>query len=429
MIDFLQLNLHKSAQATLLAGQTMEQTASRVLLLTEMHTIRNKLHSFPRGTTAVYDRSIPHHHPGPRAAIVSTRDIQLTALEQWCHRDCAAALAKVDGHHILLISAYLDINFPVRTAWLDNILNMAHTKSYPVLMAMDSNAHSSLFGPSNNARGDDLEDLILRHNLLVENVGDVPTFETRRGNNMIQTFVDVTLSRDLPSPILRWHVDRSYNASDHNNIIFQYKSTTPPKEKIRPWSKANWPLFTETLARAKYDLPQIMSMKKLDKTVQRAYDLIKLALDKACPLIAVAQKTKGSHWATEEHAHIKTSVTKLYKKAKASNLESDWLAYRTANKDFKRQCNRDKNRAWRHYKESIQTTKDTANLVKLAQRQDRSDINVLTRPDGSSTDPGKETVDLLTQTHFPSATGTRRVPYNNRRISTLLSSKTNTGLG
>ena len=56
-----------------------------------------------------------------------------------------------------------------------------------------------------------------------------------------------------------------------------------------------------------------------------------------------------------------------------------------------------------------------ASLARLAQRQERNEIGVLTRPDGSATDPGKETIDLLTRTHFPAATERRHIKYNNLR--------------
>ena len=87
------------------------------------------------------------------------------------------------------------------------------------------------------------------------------------------------MSRDLPSPVLQWRVDRSYNASDHNNILFQYETnTTSTKQKIRPWSRADWPLFTNTLSNTDFKLPEVMSMKKLDKLVQQTYDHIKNCL-------------------------------------------------------------------------------------------------------------------------------------------------------
>ena len=75
----------------------------------------------------------------------------------------------------------------------------------------------------------------------------------------------------------------------------------------------------------------------------------------------------------------------------------------------------DRNRAWRRHKECIQTEREMVTLAKTAQRSERSDINILTKSDGKSTDPGEETIDLLTDTHFPAATNTKHVTYNNRR--------------
>ena len=82
-------------------------------------------------------------------------------------------------------------------------------------------------------------------------------------------------------------------------------------------------------------------------------------------------------------------------------------------------CKNDKNRAWRKYKECIQTEKDAANLMRLAQEEERRDINVLTKPDGTTTDPGGETISFLTSTHFPAATDTQHVTYNNRRNASV----------
>ena len=171
----------------------MEQKDLEIALLTEPHTICNKLHSFPRGTTLVYDRSIPRDKAAPRAAIVASRSLGITALEQWCRRDCAAACVKLDGRQTIIASVYLDIKQSARPDWLDGLLNMAARKSYPIILCVDTNAHSSLYGPSNNARGNDIEDLVLHHGLEVANRGEAPTFETRRGDKLIQTHIDLSL--------------------------------------------------------------------------------------------------------------------------------------------------------------------------------------------------------------------------------------------
>ena len=56
-----------------------------------------------------------------------------------------------------------------------------------------------------------------------------------------------------------------------------------------------------------------------------------------------------------------------------------------------------------------------ANLAKIAQREDQRGINTLRHANGDTTDSGTDTIDLLTQTHFPAATGQKHITYNNRR--------------
>ena len=108
MLSFTQTNLHKSAQATLLAGQALESTTAKVTLITEPHTINGKLYAFPRGTTSVFtpgSRASP-----PRAAIVATKDVGLTVLGKWCHRDCAVGLVKIAGKQTVIASIYMDLS-------------------------------------------------------------------------------------------------------------------------------------------------------------------------------------------------------------------------------------------------------------------------------------------------------------------------------
>ena len=369
----------------------------------------------PRGLKIISDKRIGPSDPGPRAGLLVSNDLTASALESWCSRDCAAAVAKLHGHQVLIASVYLDITQPVTPAWLSELLTMAEDKQLPVILAMDSNAHSSLFGPDNNTRGDALEEFILQHGLEVINTGNVPTFETRRGSKLIGTHIDVTLTRELHFEIRNWRVDQTYNASDHNTIRFEANPTQTDPIRIRPWSKADWATFGAELEGADYRIPVGISMKKLDRLTNRLYTVLEAALDKACPEITICPRIQPNHWATEKHTDGKNKVTDLYRRAKRTGSDTDWLAYKWADKAFKRTCKRDKNKAWREYKESLETAKDMASLARLAQRQERRDINVLLHPDGTATDPGKETIDLLTSTHFPAATELRRIKYNNHR--------------
>ena len=153
MLSFTQLNLHKAVQATVLLGRELEGKTQSIALLTEPHTVAGKITGMPKGTTAIYDKSIKNGQPGPRAGIVASRDLGLTAVENRCNRDCAVAIARIHGRRTLLASVYMDIHEDIAPAWLVDLIGMAKAKRLPLLLAMDSNAHSSLYGPDNNARG------------------------------------------------------------------------------------------------------------------------------------------------------------------------------------------------------------------------------------------------------------------------------------
>ena len=398
----------------MLVGRGLEGNGKSILLITEPYVFDNKIAGMPSRAKVIYARTRGSGKQ-PRAGIVTSPDVNITAMDSWCNQDCAVALTQVGGKQTVLVSLYLDITREVQPGWLDDLMEMISSKQYPVIMGIDSNAHSTLYGPSNNGRGDAFEDFILQHGLSVENRGSTPTFETRRGPRLVQTHIDVTLTRGMNTGIRDWRVDTDYNASDHNTIRFQTEYHEPEPELVRPWNNADWETFTKLLRSADYGVPEDMSMKKLDRLVDRTYKALGTALDKACPMIEVNKTVGTSHWATDKHDMSKAKVSKLYKLAKKTGRDEHWGAYKIADKEFKRMCRMDKNRAWRKYKESIQSEKEMAALAKLAQREERREINVLTKGDGSSTDPGAETIDLLTETHFPAATDVRHVTYNNRR--------------
>ena len=122
---------------------------------------------------------------------------------------------KVAGSVLLAVSAYLDITQPAVPAWLEDIPTYATQHSMGLIMAIDTNAHSYLYGPDSNRRGEDFESYLFQHHLVIHNRGHTPTFETSCRSSCI----DVTLSHSLPGVVKRWHVSQQYNASDHNYIL------------------------------------------------------------------------------------------------------------------------------------------------------------------------------------------------------------------
>ena len=170
-----------------------------------------------------------------------------------------------------MTSIYLDYNNKeVITKKLREVVEFADRNRFPLLIGMDSNCHSTMFGNETNARGRILENFIINNSLQVENNGLIPTFQSSR----FATCIDVTLSRDLPNTISDWKVS---DASDHNNITFHMDLRMIEIPRHRNWNKGDWPKFKNQLEKATFFIPDQMTDCKLDKLVKKLYFVINVS--------------------------------------------------------------------------------------------------------------------------------------------------------
>ena len=66
---------------------------------------------------------------------------------------------------------------------LKELCSYCSTKNYKLLIGIDSNAHSGMWGCTDENRGGELvEDFIVNYNLNLHNVGSVPIFERKMNN-------------------------------------------------------------------------------------------------------------------------------------------------------------------------------------------------------------------------------------------------------
>ena len=122
------------------------------------------------------------------------------------------------------MSVYCDININMVPQELINLLD--DKKGCDIIIAMDANAHSHLWGSKdNNTRGDMIEEFIFCYNLTISNKGRQPTFIARGAN----TIIDITLcSSNMIGNINKWKVDTRDQLSDHRRITFRLDLETPP---------------------------------------------------------------------------------------------------------------------------------------------------------------------------------------------------------
>ena len=163
----LQLNLHKAQMATVqLAHDLLLRPA--LAFLTEPYTAFGTLTAMPKGYQVFPSASMS---PAPQAGMLVPQQLPAIAIPQFTTRDCSAVLVTLGGIRYLCVSGYLDITLPAIPDWLLQVVEYADSHQLRLIMGIDTNAHTPLFGGQDlNSRGEELEEFILAHDLLVHNL-------------------------------------------------------------------------------------------------------------------------------------------------------------------------------------------------------------------------------------------------------------------
>ena len=375
-----------------------------ICLLTEPYAFQNKVAQIP-----------PHHvvlpahtlSSRPRTAILIPKHIPHVFLEQLSGADATAALLQLRCGKILIASIYLDYNDPaVVPTWVTDIVEYADNHQLPLLMAFDSNAHSTLYGPTTNRRGTIFEEFILQHGMKVENRGEAPTFHAFRHGGSIDTNIDVTLTKRM-IPLQFWRVESDvFNGSDHHNIRWELPLELDDPPLIRPWKAAKWDVFAKTINDHDFaELPRNFTKRKIDKFLDRIYRVIGEALDKACPLRKAKPTPTELRWFKNDQRHLLNRTKRKYSShIRDKHSAAKRKAFVKARRLYQRSCRKAKRSSWRLFVEKTPDEASMALLTKLAQRKDKRMINTLRKDDNSLSQPGTETIRILTDTHFPAAT-------------------------
>ena len=400
ILNFVQLNMHRALVAAVELQKRLASTPA-ICMVMEPCTHLNKVCHIPPNMTCVPSTTMTSR---PRTAIFVPRHIPHVFLEQLSGRDCAVVLVDTPRGKLLLASIYLDYNEDVVQPWLTELMQYADSKNLPTILAFDANAHTEMYGVETNKRGEDFEEFILQNNLLLENKGNKATYHAFRQGRNNDTHIDFTLSKFL-IPLVDWRVlDEEFNGSDHHTITWHLpiQPTKPPK--IRPWLKAKWDVFTNEVAEYQFHMPDNFTTLKTDQLLDRWYKVVTDALDKACPKRFAKPTPTEIDWYGEQHKYLHNRAKRKYEAHRRSANPRKRKTFVKAKRAYEAACRKGKKSAWRLFVEQTPNENDMAILYRIAQKRDRRAINTLRRSDGSLTEPGTETIQELTNAHFPAAT-------------------------
>lgn len=256
-IKIMQLNMSYSKVELAEAKQLIGEKKVDVLLLQEPYVVEQPNRGWPitglgRGVKTAAIRA-----KRPYAAIaIGNPDFSIIHLAQYSTQHTVCAEIRAPHFSFYVVSQYYQYSKP-REEYIDELSRiLRRLKGKRVLIGMDANARSKMWGNIRSEDGQLFEDLIRTNDLKVLNdAAQGPTFESLNGSSLI----DVTLA----SPVMRryvrkWTIQRMWTTGDHYPIEVNLgmpekeRGGRPEGEEVNATRrfnvrKANWETFAASL--------------------------------------------------------------------------------------------------------------------------------------------------------------------------------------
>jgi ribonuclease HI len=394
--------MHKSKIATTLLVEGLQSKNEFIYLLTEPH-VNGK------GDLKGYPRNINIFHQGlfSRSCIIASKNQNLWMNTRYSGRDITTCLWKTECQRtpeIYICSVYLDINNKADCflpRGMSKLVNYCNSKKVPLIVCMDSNSHSSIWGLENNQRGDILEEYIFANNLNVENVGKVPTFIGRE----CETVVDITLSCNF-NGIKRWTVSKQLTLSDHRLIFFEIELEQKIEKKIILDTKsANWRQFSDELDKNIYNLPDIISKEWLDDSVRTLVNNIQMALKKSCKFKVINTRVKKPYFWSFEIENIRKAMRSSWNRYCRSRSPHYLEIFQNLKRKFQTEVRRARSKSWQNFTSDTKDIKAMSKLSKIIQGIQNKQVGLLGGLDPNDELSPEITMNTLLDTHFPGSIG------------------------
>ena len=150
LLRIRQINLQKGKASSVELTQKKEE----VFLISEPNSGKGKVFLLNDSSSVIFHANDVR----PRAAIRTVKRLNAWLVDDFTKRDICTVCIKIGGVKSYLCSLYLDIELDVVNEDFVRLAAHAHANGIPLIVAMDSNAHSSLWGSRDqNPRGDKLE--------------------------------------------------------------------------------------------------------------------------------------------------------------------------------------------------------------------------------------------------------------------------------
>jgi hypothetical protein len=412
---FQQLNCHKSTGATeLLINQIQNGDLQPILLITEPFLLRKRNKNKTKTTMPALSRLRGYDcfstGQRPRACVLLPKHLKGFQRPDLSDPDITSVLIEdpSSSARTLLVSCYLDITAhqnEVIPNTLRKLHDLAVAEQWRLIIGMDCNSHSTLWGcPKNNTRGDIMEHWLFQTDLIIQNVGTTNTFDTE---NRGRSIIDITLST-ANVDIRNWTVQSNDTQSDHKKITYNSSLNYTTTKVMRNLKQADWPHFIKIMKHYMLPTHETWNANMLEIEAAGLETAIVNALNIACPERTIIlgknpSKKSSAHYGPAEK-QLQRKIKQAYNTHRIHGRPQDYIRYKDLRRIQNRNIRTNKNLCWQQYTESIQDIKTFAKTIKGIIGNNNPNIGMLNKPEGSVTNSVAEVAEVLLDKHFPGST-------------------------
>ncbi|QQP36073.1 Uncharacterized protein FKW44_021054, partial [Caligus rogercresseyi] len=275
-------------------------------------------------------------------------------------------------------------------------------KKIPLLIGMDTNAHSTLWGSdTTNKRGEQIEEMCASHQMNVCNEGKRFTFVGGVGSSVI----DVTFANDLMLPyVTLWRVSQKPTMSDHKYIMFRIDLHMQPT-LLRNLRRVKWSEFRYVLRPlSNTTLKGNESEVYLSEIERLAYDLtqcIKDALDVVAPLREKKHRRVVPWW-TKELSGLRKMVKRAERRLKKTQSVADKETYYFNKREYRRVIELERRQHWR--KRCTELDSQQAVIAAIQRQKEKKKSGLGLFPNNTGNFSISDNLTRMILTHFNNAT-------------------------
>lgn len=358
-LRIMQLNMRRSAVVTGEVRQLVADKRLDVLLLQEPYVRKqSQSHTFYGLGINMRIAAVRSQRPWAAVAVCNPK-LDLLFVSQLSTTHCVCVEVQAPGFSFYVASCYFQYSDEIEKhlGHLEKVLHSLRGKR--LLVALDANARSSLWGPQEtDERGARLEELIRSFGLEVVNrLGQPPTFWTARGSSYIDvTLVSSTMNRFIGD----WMVRTEWTTSDHRALDIRIRVPRAGNGDRRAANmrfnvrRADWERFAESLLDLSGSRLEMLDMSSASRVEIAAKELTAVIVE-ACANAMPRKKQfrKSNPWWTLGLTNLKKAAYRnrrryLRERDHLARQES-FIAFKLSLRVYRKEVRRCKVASWRDF--------------------------------------------------------------------------------